>query len=202
MRLSSAESGAIGSSGSASESTSSSSSFSSRPPSLTRSSATTVPTMRHRRLGRQRRDRSLSSLGGSSLASTTCARPVSSRSTTNCTASGRASPAPSRAPSRARRCRPSDQLRSASAFTPADPIPGRLLDGAPRPARPRQPRTRPPRPSRAPRSSRPRAGPPPPARARPGASALSRTSTRATGARIGRRASDLALRTSLSTSTP
>ena len=57
MRLSSAESGAIGSSGSASESTCSASSRSSRPPSLTRSSATTVPVTRDGRLGRQRRDR-------------------------------------------------------------------------------------------------------------------------------------------------
>ena len=57
MRLSRAESGAIGSSGSASESTSSSSSRSSRPPSFTRSSATTVPVTRHRRLGGQARDR-------------------------------------------------------------------------------------------------------------------------------------------------
>ena len=84
MRLSSAESAAIGSSGSASESTCSSSRRTSSPPSFTRSSATTVPLSVIADSGVRADTRSLSSLGGSAFSSTACTRPVSSRTITNC----------------------------------------------------------------------------------------------------------------------
>src|SRR5438270_5052212 len=85
MRLSSAESAAIGSSGSAAELTSSASMRSSRPPSLTRSSAATVPVIVTADSAVSADTASLSPLAGSSFANATCARPVSSRRITNCT---------------------------------------------------------------------------------------------------------------------
>ena len=85
MRLSRAESGAIGSSGSAGESTCSSCSCSSSPPRFTRSSATTLPVTVTADSGVSAETASLSALGGSSLPSTTCTAPASSRTTTNCT---------------------------------------------------------------------------------------------------------------------
>src|SRR2546421_3904103 len=84
MRLSSADSGVIGSSGSASESTCSSSMRSSSPPSLTRSSATTVPVTVTADSAVSADTDSLSSLEGSRLSSTVWARPVSSRTIRNC----------------------------------------------------------------------------------------------------------------------
>ena len=69
MRLSSEESGAIGSSGSAGESTCSSSMRNSSPPRFTRSSATTVPMSVIADSGASAESASLSSLGGSCLGS-------------------------------------------------------------------------------------------------------------------------------------
>src|SRR5262245_58741177 len=84
MRLSSEESGAIGSLGSARESISISSRRTSKPASFTRSSATTSPVMVTADSSVSVETVRLSALGGSSLASTTWARPVSSRTITNC----------------------------------------------------------------------------------------------------------------------
>src|SRR6516225_2416698 len=84
MRLSSEESGAIGSFGSARESISISSRRTSKPASFTRSSATTVPVMVTADSSVSVESVRLSALGGSSLASTAWARPVSSRTITNC----------------------------------------------------------------------------------------------------------------------
>ena len=84
MRLSKAESGVTGSSGSAGESTVRDASWISRPPSFTRSSATTRPVTVTADSGVSAEIVSLSSLGCSSLPRISWARPVSSRSTTNC----------------------------------------------------------------------------------------------------------------------
>src|SRR6516165_1459024 len=84
MRLSSEESGAIGSFGSAGESTSISSRRTSKPASFTRPSATTVPVIVTADSSVSVERIRLSALSGSSLASTTWARPDSSRTITNC----------------------------------------------------------------------------------------------------------------------